>query len=125
MKLLLTFFVNINIFAVDISYKSNKLKKQLTKAKEMQKEFGMMAKKVNQRIKEIKASENLCDLMKIPAAKCHELHGDRKGQYAVSISGNYRLIFEPNHDPIPLKDDNSIDTVKVTAIEMLKKEDYH
>ena len=43
----------------------------------------------------------------------------------MDISGNFRLIFEPNHDPVPLKDDNSIDTVKVTAIEILKKEDYH
>ncbi|HKK60769.1 MAG TPA: hypothetical protein VJ937_14910, partial [Salinivirga sp.] len=69
-----------------VSYKSNKLEKQLTKAREMQKEFGTMAKKVNQRMKEIEASDNLSDLMKIPAAKCHELHGDRKGKYAVSIS---------------------------------------
>jgi proteic killer suppression protein len=110
---------------VEISYKSKKLEKQLTIAKEIQKEFGTMAKKVNQRMKDIKASENLNDLMKIPAAKCHELKGNRKGQFAVSISGNFRLIFEPNHDPVPLKDDNSIDAVKVTAIEMLNKEDYH
>ncbi len=110
---------------MDIFYKSNKLKKQLTKANEIQKAFGTMAKKVNQRMKDIKASDNLNDLMKIPAANCHELKGNRKGQYAVDISGNFRLIFEPNHDPVPLKDDNSINTAKVTAIEILKKEDYH
>ena len=110
---------------MDISYKSNKLEKQLTKAKEMQKAFGTMAKKVNQRMKEIKASENLNDLMKIPAANCHELKGNRKGQYAVDISGNFRLIFEPDHDPVPRKKDNSIDTIKITAIGMLEKEDYH
>ncbi|WP_423129819.1 type II toxin-antitoxin system RelE/ParE family toxin [Gaoshiqia sp. Z1-71] len=108
-----------------IAYKTSKLEKQLTVAKEMQKAFGTMAKKVNQRIKEITASANIEVLKTIPAARCHELKGDKKGQFAVDISGNYRIIFEPDQNPIPVRDDNSIDCIKITDIKILGTEDYH
>jgi plasmid maintenance system killer protein len=110
---------------VRISYKSNKLKKSLTEAKEMQKAFGDMAKKVNQRMKELSASDNLQVLKSIPAANCHELRGNRKGEFAVDISANYRIIFVPDHDPIPHMDDKSIDCIEITDIRILGTEDYH
>ena len=108
-----------------ISYKSNKLERSLTKVKEMQKAFGTMAKKVNQRMKELSASANIEVLKTIPAANCHELKGNRKGQFAIDISGNYRLIFVPDHDPIPVKEDKSIDCIKITDIQVIGTEDYH
>lgn len=91
----------------------------------MQKAFGTMAKKVNQRMMELKSSPNLEVMKTIPAANCHELTGDRKGEFAVDISRNFRLIFEPDHNPVPLKDDKSIDCIKVTDIQILGTEDYH
>lgn len=45
------------------------------------------------RIKLIQAAKNLDDLMALPSLKCHPLKGDRKGQYAVKLTGFYRLIF--------------------------------
>jgi plasmid maintenance system killer protein len=110
---------------VKISFKSNKLARSLTEAKEIQKAFGVMSKKVNQRMKEISASDNLEVLKTLPAANCHELKGDRKGEFAVDISGNYRIVFIPDHQPVPVKDDNSIDCIKITHIEILGTEDYH
>ena len=91
----------------------------------MQKAFGTMAKKVNQRMKELSASANIEVLKTIPAANCHELKGNRKGQFAIDISGNYRLIFVPDHDPIPVKEDKSIDCIKITDIQVIGTEDYH
>jgi toxin HigB-1 len=32
--------------------------------------------------------------MALPGARLHPLHGDRAGQWSVSISGNWRVIFE-------------------------------
>ena len=61
----------------------------------------------------------------IPAARCHELTGNRKGQLAVRVSVNYRLIFEPNHEPVPAKADGGLDWEAVTAITILDIEDYH
>lgn len=111
---------------MEISFKTKKLKTQLTNSNEMKKAYGQTAKKVNQRMKELRASENLEIVMNtIPAAKCHELKGDRKGEFAVSISGNYRLVFIPDHDPVPRKHDNSIDCIRITKIKVLSTEDYH
>jgi plasmid maintenance system killer protein len=108
-----------------ILYRSKKLEKQLSNASEMKKAFGTMAPKVSQRKDEIIASDNLRVLMNIPAAKCHALMGDRRGEWAVSISGNFRLVFTIAQDPIPLKDDDTIDTSKVTDIKIEGTEDYH
>jgi proteic killer suppression protein len=37
----------------------------------------------------------------------------------------FRLIFEPYHDPIPIKEDGGIDLEQVTRIRVLSIEDYH
>lgn len=108
-----------------ISYKSNKLEKQLTDPKKMNKAFGVMAKKVNQRMKELSGADHLAVMRSLPAARCHELSGDKKGLLAVDVSGNNRLIFEPNHNPVPKKVDGGLDWQQVTEIKILAVEDYH
>jgi len=32
--------------------------------------------------------------MALPGARLHPLHGDRAGQWSVTISGNWRVVFE-------------------------------
>lgn len=32
--------------------------------------------------------------MRLPGFKFHELKGDRKGQYAVTVRANFRIVFE-------------------------------
>jgi plasmid maintenance system killer protein len=121
---LLTFFVNGNII-LEISYKSRKLEKQLTDPKELTKSFGQFARKVNQRLKDLSDADNLAIMRAIPAARCHELAGDRKGALAVVVSGNFRMIFEPLHDPLPRKDDGGLNWEEVTKIQINEIEDYH
>ena len=110
---------------MEISYKSRKLEKQLTDPREMAKSFGQLARKVNQRLKDLTDADNLAIMRTIPAARCHELTGDRKGELAVDVSGNYRMIFEPFHDPIHKKDDGGLNWEEVTKIQMNEIEDYH
>ncbi len=110
---------------MEISYSSNKLQKQLTQARELVAAFGQMARKVSQRHEELKSADTLSIMKLFPAAYCHELTGDRKGTLAVKVSGNYRMIFEPNHDPIPHKEDGGLDWEKVTSITILEITDYH
>lgn len=110
---------------MDIKFKSNKLEKSLTIPREISRTYGIMAKLVNQRMKEFQASQNLYVFGKLPGPGCHELKGIRKGQLAVIISGNWRIIFEPNHDPIPLKVDGGLDWQQVTSIKILEVADYH
>jgi proteic killer suppression protein len=111
---------------VEISYKNRKLEKQLTDPREMAKSFGQLARKVNQRLKDLTDSDNLAIMRTIPAARCHELTGNRKGELAVDVSGNYRMIFEPLHDQIPKKkDDGGLNWEEVTKIQINEIEDYH
>lgn len=110
---------------MEIIYKSKKLEKQFTDPREMAKSFGQLARKVNQRLKELTDADNLAIMKAIPAARCHELMGDRKGELAVDVSGNYRMIFEPNHDPTPKKDDGGLNWQEVTKIQINEIEDYH
>lgn len=91
----------------------------------MIKSYGQMAKKINQRMEELKAADDLFIMKHFPAARCHELVGNRKGQLAVDISGNYRMIFEPVDDPPPMNEDGSLDWKEVISIRVIEIEDYH
>lgn len=97
----------------------------MTDPREMTKAFGARAQKVNQRMKDLRAVVTLEDMQTIPAARCHELKGDRNGQLAVNVSGNYRLVFMPDHDPLPLKEDTGLNWKLVTDIVVIEVEDYH
>jgi len=70
------------------------------------------------------AARTLLDLDGVPG-KCHQLRGDRAGSFAVYLWGPYRLILEPNHDPVPRLDDGGIDRSLVTRILITEVVDYH
>ncbi|PVZ68441.1 type II toxin-antitoxin system RelE/ParE family toxin [Pelagibaculum spongiae] len=79
---------------MQIQFRTNKLEKCYLKHQQAIKAFGdQVAKKYIQRINTIKATTSIEDLMKLPGLRCHPLKGDRKGQYAVNLTGFYRLIF--------------------------------
>ena len=110
---------------MEVDYFSNKLGKQLASPSEIKKAFGSMAQKVSLRLHQIKNSPTLAVLMSIPGAKCHPLKGAMSGEWAVEVSGNYRMIFKLNHNPVPKREDNSINANLVTKILILSIEDYH
>ncbi|MFH0990995.1 MAG: killer suppression protein HigA [bacterium] len=91
----------------------------------MNKTYGIRAKKVSQRLKELKAGSTLAVMKTIPAANCHPLSADREDQFAVDVSANFRMIIEPYHDPLPRKEDGSLDCDNVTSIKILEVTDYH
>ncbi len=108
-----------------ICYKRSKTKKQLSKASNIKKTFGVHAKKVVSRLDDIEASPNLAILMQIPAANCHRLVGKRSHQWALNVSNNFRMVFELAHDPIPMLKDNSIDVQAIVSITIVEIIDYH
>ncbi len=110
---------------MNVDFKTNKLRKILTSAREIQKEYGTVARRVSQRMEQLESSPNLSVLLTIPSANCHTLTGDRKGKWAVDISGNYRLIFEINQNPVPVNDDGFVNAILVTDIRILEITDYH
>lgn len=77
-------------------------------------------------MEELKAAKNLEDIRNIPQAKCHELTKNRKGELAVSITANQRIIFKPDHGQIPEKQDGGLDWNNITKIEITEiGTDYH
>jgi proteic killer suppression protein len=109
-----------------LDFKSRKLEKSVVTLSAIGANYGTRAKLVNQRKNELQAASTLDTMKNLPAANCHELKGNLKGKLAVDISGNHRIIFEPNHDPLPTKEDGGIDWKQVTDILILAiGEDYH
>lgn len=110
---------------MNVTYRNNKIKKKLSNSSEINKAFGKMAKKVSQRMEEIRSAANLKVLQQLPAANCHPLSGDRNEHWAVDISGNFRLIFDLNHDPIPKTEDGDINAIIITDVTIIETTDYH
>lgn len=71
------------------------------------------------------AAPNLADVPTHKPERCHPLTGERAGQFAVDLKQPFRLVFIPNHDPIPSKPDGLIDLTQITSIKVLSIEDYH
>lgn len=84
-----------------------------------------MARKLSQRLAELHAAPNLAVIRQLPGAHCHELHGNRQGELALSVSPNYRLIIEPAQVPLPRTSDGGLDWAAVTRIQINGIEDYH
>lgn len=76
------------------------------------------------RLDDLRAAECLA-VMKMLPGRCHELSANLKGLLAIDLDGPYRLIFEPAHDPVPVDEDGRLIWDEVTAICILRIEDYH
>ena len=85
----------------------------------------VVARKLEMRLAQFEAADNMAALSAIPGAKPHPLTGGRKGQYAVTVHGGVRLVFEPHHRPVPRTSDGGLDLVAVTAICITEIGDYH
>ncbi|MGL4595968.1 MAG: killer suppression protein HigA, partial [Bacteroidia bacterium] len=85
---------------MEVNFKSNKLERTFSSPKEIMKAYGTRARKVNQRLSELKAAPNLKEMKNFPQANCHRLS---TGNFAVDISANYRIVFEID-ESLPLSD---------------------
>ena len=111
---------------MEIFFASRKMQKQCASEKETIKKWGSQnGERVRRRLAQLRAAENLAVMMALPFGRCHPLKGDRRGQFAVDVKHPFRLIFEPAHDPLPLKEDGGLEPAKVTRIRVLEIGDYH
>lgn len=111
---------------MDIIFSNSRLAKVCNSRKEMEKVWGTdSARKLMQRLTELAAAETLQDISHLPPPRCHELDGKREVQFAVDTKQPYRLIFKPNHKPVPRKADGGIDRSQVTSICVIEVVNYH
>lgn len=55
-----------------------------------------------ERVNIIKHARNIDELLQLPGLRCHPLKGDREGQFAVNLTGFYRLIFTLHGDELEI-----------------------
>lgn len=114
---------------MDIYFSSRKLEKSFNEGSQLEREHGKdRAKKIRLRMTELRAAKCLKDFWppKSPPGRCHELtKGKRSGQLSVDLDHPYRLIFKPEHDPVPKLIDGGLDWAEVTAIKIIGIENTH
>ncbi len=111
---------------MDIAFRTRKLGKTFNEAATLRKTYGEpMAKAIQRRMAVLRNAENLVLVPTTKPERRHQLSANREGTFAVDLIQPYRLVFEPNHEPIPRTDDGGIDTERVTAIKILDVIDYH
>ena len=112
-------------YTVNITFDDRDLAKRANDFRTLIRQYGEpRAKLIRRRLGELAAAVVLEDMRNLPAARCHELSGNRKGQLAVNLDHPYRLIFQPVAPP-PLKADGGLDWNLVTSISILEITNYH
>jgi proteic killer suppression protein len=110
---------------IRVAWLDRKLTKITAADKTGRKHFG--AKRwtlLRRRIVQLEGAPTLVDLDNAPGYP-HQLSGDRAEQFAMSLDGPFRLVFTPDHDPMPRTDDGGIDRARVTQVLVLEVADYH
>ena len=88
---------------MQVEYKNRTIEKVCTNASVASKKYGNeMAEKIHQRIDEIKAADNVEQMIQFHIGRCHKLQGDRKDQYAVDLIHPQRLVFEKHGSEIQI-----------------------
>jgi plasmid maintenance system killer protein len=92
--------------------------------RELRKKHGAVrAKKIQQRLEDLKAAETLA-IMRSAPGRCHELRGDRAGQLSLDLDHPYRLLFRPAGDPGP-GPGGGLDWSAVRTVVVIGIEDTH
>lgn len=108
-----------------LTYKNNKLQNSLTQDREIIKSYGTLARKIKQRITELKEAENIAVIATLPFMKLHPYKGDRIGEWSIDIFKNWRICFEIADSPIPTLEDGGVNLAMVTSIKIMSVEDPH
>ena len=111
---------------MDIIFKTKKFQKKCNDQKLLVRTYGKRrANLIRRRLDELFATTSLYELRFLPGPRCHELKGDRAGQFSVDLDHPYRLIFRPANDPLPQKTDGGLDWKRISIIEIIGIEDTH
>jgi len=110
---------------MDISFSTAKLQRIFSDLKKMAQEYGDRTKRLKARVDLLYAAPTLADVDHNPPPRRHELKGDWAGHFSVDITGNWRLLFKPTHEPVPRTPDGGVDLTKITAVQIVTVIDYH
>ena len=110
---------------MEISFATSKLAKLCNSEKKLRGEYGpRMAGLIQQRLMDLAAAETLKSMKDVPG-RCHQLTANLDGLFAVDLVHPDRLVFAPDHDPVPQLSGGGVDWSKVTKIEVAGIGNYH
>ncbi len=110
---------------MEISFATSKLAKVCNSEKKLRSVYGpRMARVIQQRLVDLDAAETLESMRNIPG-RCHQLKENLEGLFAVDLVHPDRLVFAPDHDPVPQLSGGGVDWSKITKIEVVGIGDYH
>lgn len=110
---------------MEVTYKNKHLQKCAEDESYSVRKLGpVRSEKYLQRLGDLFAAESLEDVRNLPG-NYHELTANRKGQWAVSLDGPYRLIFTPHETPIPTDKNGKYVWVEIKGVELEDIENYH
>lgn len=105
---------------------NNRLKRLFDDETRMIRQYGeRRARALLARLTVLENADTLSDVSSQPPERRHQLTGNRDEQFAVAVDPQCRLVFDPNHDPMPRRPDGGIDLDLVTAIVIVEVTDYH
>ena len=111
---------------MEVGFKKRSLAKAFGSDRDLRKKYGRdMANVLSNRLAILKAAPNLAAVPPDKPVRRHLLKADRAGQFAVDLVHPHRLVFKPDHAPVPRLQDGGIDTERVTAIAIIDVVDYH
>jgi proteic killer suppression protein len=82
----------------------------------------LSAKKLHARLTELFNANSVAELI---VGAPHPLKGNRQGDFAVSLHGGDRLVFQADNKPVPVRSDGSIDWSAVTEVIIIEVGNYH
>jgi proteic killer suppression protein len=110
---------------IELSWSSRRLEKTCSEDRRGRQHWGADQWAIlKRRLASLVAAPTLQDMEGIPG-RCHQLHADRNGEFGICLWGPYRLVFEPDHDPMPCLPDGGIDRARVTRILIREVTNYH
>ena len=105
---------------LELTYKNEELKRLCEDAsyqKKLIKDYGKeVAKKLPQRIKQLKSMPTVADIPTSLPFKRHKLNGDRKETMAVNVNKQYRIIFKDKNNKIIVEDLRKIDSIEILEV---------
>lgn len=108
-----------------ITFSSKKFEKIANDDKSRKSQLGQIqAEKVKNRLGQLRAAENLASVRHLPGY-FHELKAERKGLWSCYLDGQYRLIFKPHNDPIPVDGNGIYIWEEILAVTIIEIVDYH
>ena len=111
---------------MELRFGTRKLAKIMNSETEIVREYGPeIGRKIKNRLAVLEAAPYLEAIPPTPPTRRHALSQNREGQFSVDLIHPHRLVFVPDHNPLPLKPDGGIYLRRVTAVKIIEVEDYH